>query len=409
MDIEVKVPDIGLDELEVTEILVHINEYVALEQGLITVEGDKTSMEIPSPISGIVKKIHIKIGDKVKTDSCIMIFKVDSLTTPLSEIDNNKIDDNHHLEKSVSYNPKYSDFPKNVKKDNIFHATPVIRRLARNLNINLCEVVGTGPKKRILKEDLELYKNTLVTQNNQNHLNIVNESEIKELKLSNMQKTVGYNLHQNWINIPHVTQFDEVNVTLLEEFRKKYNNTRKIQKKIGNNITMLIFVIKVVSYALEKFPIFNSFLTAHNKKIILKKYINIGIAVDIDNELYVPVLKDTNKKNVKQLSNELRLLLEKAKNKQLHATDMTDGCFTISNLGGIGGSWFSPIINAPEVAILGVSKIQTKPLWDGKQFIPSLMLPLSLSYDHRVINGAIAARFLTFIGKILSDIHFLIM
>lgn len=406
MNIEVKLPDIGSDELEVTEILVKIDEYVTLEQSLITVEGDKTSMEIPSPHSGIVKNIFVKIGEKVKTNSCIMSLKVDDVNMSLPNI--NK-DNNTHVKKNIFLDTNKNNSPITIKKNHLFHATPVIRRVARDLNIDLHHVIGTGPKNRILKEDLELYRNSLLKQQNKNNSNTVDKLKIEELKLSSLQQVVGNNLHKNWINIPHVTQFDEVNITLLEEFRKKYNNIQQKQNKLSEKITILVFIIKVVAYALEKFPIFNSSLTSDNKNIVLKKYINIGIAVDVNDELYVPVLKNVNKKNIQQLSNELRSILAKAKQSQLNVSDMKDGCFTISNLGGIGGSWFSPIINAPEVGILGVSKSVIKPLWNGKEFIPSLMLPLSLSYDHRVINGAIAARFMTFIGKILSDIHFLIM
>lgn len=392
MDIVVKMPDVGADELEVIEILVNINEYVELEQGLITVEGDKTSMEIPSPNSGIVKEIYIKIGEKVKTNTCIMILVIDNTNTCLSNVKQEK-----------------TDLLKNLKKNDMCHATPIIRRLARNLNIDLNKVIATGPKNRILKEDLELYQNNFLKEKHTINNNISNEPEIEELELNNIQKIVGQNLYHNWINIPHVTQFDEVNVTILEKFRKKYNNTKKNKEQINYNITILVFIIKVVSYALEKFPMFNSSLSEDNKKIILKKYINIGIAVDVNDELYVPVLKNTNQKNIEQLSCELMCLLKKAKEKKLNISDMTGGCFTISNLGSIGGGWFSPIINAPEVAILGVSKIYTKPWWNGQEFVPSLILPLSLSYDHRVINGAYAARFITFINQVLSDIHFFIM
>ncbi|QIQ41802.1 MAG: dihydrolipoamide acetyltransferase [Buchnera aphidicola (Microlophium carnosum)] len=402
MDIEVKIPDIGFDEVEVIEILVNVNEKVELEQGLITVEGDKTSMEIPSPMSGVVKNIYIKIGEKIKTNSLIMMFEVDDINSYIKKKEAN------YLDQDIDFNHK-----KKIKKDLYFHATPVIRRLARHLNIDLCSVIGTGPKKRILKEDIELYQNN-IKKNILEEKKIIKPNEyntlkIEESELSSVQKTIGKNLHQNWINIPHVTQFDEVNITILENFRKKYNIEKKVQKNTSDNVTILVFIMKVVAHALEKFPIFNSSLTLDHKKIILKKYINIGFAIDVNNDLFVPVLKDVNKKNIEQLSSELILLSEKARKRKLNISDMTEGCFTISNLGGIGGSWFSPIINAPEVAILGVSKSQVKPLWNGKEFIPSLMLPLSLSYDHRVINGVYAARFITLINKLLSDVHFLIM
>jgi pyruvate dehydrogenase E2 component (dihydrolipoamide acetyltransferase) len=396
VDIEVKMPDIGFDEVEVIDILVKVNEKVDLEQELITVEGDKASMEIPSPISGIVKHIYIKIGDKIKSFSLIML-----------------LEEEKNFLKEENKNIDNINFEKNCKKNIPVHATPLIRRLARQLNIDLSKVLGTGRKNRILKEDLELYQSSnticLLEETNKTNTHSSNKDKVEEMKLSTLQKITGNNLYQNWINIPHVTQFDEVDITILEKFRQKYNFENKNQKNTSNNITILIFVIKAVAYALEKFPIFNSSLSLDKKKIILKNYINIGFAVDVHNALFVPVLKDVNKKNIEQLSSELMFLSEKARKKKLNISDMTDGCFTISNLGGIGGSWFSPIINSPEVAILGISKSQVKPLWNGKEFIPSLMLPLSLSYDHRVINGADGARFITLIKKLLSDIHFLIM
>ncbi|WP_295164615.1 2-oxo acid dehydrogenase subunit E2 [uncultured Buchnera sp.] len=408
MHIEVKMPDIGLDEVEVTEVLVKVGEKIELDQGLITVEGDKASMEIPAPISGIVKDIIIKIGDKVTTSSVIMIFKSNDLNFIKNKKDFNYI----KTEKKLSDNFLEE---KDIKKNILIHATPVIRRLARHLNIDLKNVIPSGPKNRILKEDVELYikKNNDLNKNafntDENNIKSFHKNPFKEISITNIQKTVGKNLHQNWINIPHVTQFDEVNITLLEEFRQNYNSQKKQKNNVFSNITILPFIIKTVAHALLKFPIFNSSLSSNKKSIFLKKYVNVGVAVDVEHGLFVPVLKNVDKKNIESLSSELIFLLNKARENKLNESDMKDGCFTISNLGGIGGSWFSPIINAPEVAILGVSKAIIKPLWNGKEFIPSLMLPLSLSYDHRIINGADAARFLTFIGKLLSDIRFLIM
>ncbi|WP_203415004.1 2-oxo acid dehydrogenase subunit E2 [Buchnera aphidicola] len=404
MDIEVKMPDIGLDEVEIIEILVNVNDMVEIEQGLITVEGEKASMEIPSPISGMVKKIFIKIGDKVKTSSILMSLKINNINSYQTKKNENL--------STIEEKPLKQDTFVNSHKLNksvVVHATPFIRRLARNLNIELQNVVPTGRKNRILKEDVELYVNQLKQTNlkesntiNSAILNIIQKSEIE---LSSLQKIVGVRLEKNWKNIPHVTHFDEFDITILEQFRKKYN----AENNVKNNVTILVFILKVVAYALKKYPIFNSSLSDNKKKIVLNKYINIGVAVDVKDGLFVPVLKDVDKKNIKQLSFELINLAEKARHNKLNSSDMTQGSFTISNLGGIGGTWFSPIINSPEIAILGVSKSKIKPLWNGKEFIPSLMLPLSLSYDHRVINGADAARFVTFIGKLLSDMHFLIM
>ncbi len=379
-------PDVGLDQVEVIEILVKLNEEIQIEQGLITVEGEKSSMEIPSPISGIVKKINVKVGDKLTTDSIIMIFK----TINIDSQNLNKTDIIPKSEKSTIH----------IEKD-VVHATPSVRRLARELKINLNNVSGSGRKNRILRNDVELCKTSL--------LNDSDKLKIEPFPINMLQRTVGKNLYNNWINIPHVTQFDEVNITALEDFRKSYNNTEYKKDTNYKNITILVFVIKAVSHALLKFPIFNSSLSIDKKTILFKKYVNIGVAVDVENGLFVPVLKNVNKKNIMNLSIELISLSDKARKNQLDKLDMKDGCFTISNLGSIGGYWFTPIINSPEVAILGISKAVIKPIWNGIKFIPSLMLPLSLSYDHRVINGAEAARFISFLKKLLSDIRFLVM
>lgn len=404
MHIEVKMPDIGLDKVEVTEILVKIGEDIKLDQGLITVEGDKASMEIPSPISGIVKDINVKIGQEVITSSVIMIFEINNVNSETNKQDLNYIKKEKILNKNLL----------EKQKDILVHATPVIRRLARCLKINLNEIIGSGPKNRILKEDIELYiqKNDLKRKKisiEKDEIKNFNEFLFEEKPIAKIQKIVGKNLHENWINIPHVTQFDEVDITSLDEFRRKYNFQEKQKNNTFNNISILPFIIKSVAYALLKFPIFNSSLSENKKTVFLKKYVNVGVAVDVKDGLFVPVLKNVDKKSILNLFSELIFFANKSRENKLSESDMKDGCFTISNLGGIGGSWFSPIINAPEVAILGVSKSIVKPLWNGKKFIPALMLPLSLSYDHRVINGADAARFLTFVGKLLSDIRFLIM
>lgn len=409
MDIEIKMPDVGLDEVEVIEILVKVNEKIEFEQGLMIIEGDKASMEIPSPISGIVKNICVNIGDKIKTNNVIMLARDNNTNSGINkEKTNCSKKEINLLNNNVSINPE------NGLKKNIFvYATPFIRRLARRLDIDLKKVTGTGRKNRILKKDVEFYEDNFIVNFSEKKekidFNNFNQIKTDEIEISNIQQSIGNNLHQNWINIPHVTQFDEVDITILEKFRQKYNSIEKNKNNKYHNITILIFILKVVARALEEFPMFNSSLTLNNKKIILKKYINIGVAMDIHGNLVVPVLKDINKKNIKQLSYELLSMSEKAHENKLKALDVKHGCFTISNLGSIGGSWFSPIINAPEVAILGISKSQIKPLWNGETFVPSLMLPLSLSYNHRVINGADAARFITFINKLLSDMHFLIM
>lgn len=406
MHIEVKMPDIGIDEVEIIEILVKVHDLIKLDQALIIVEGDKASMEIPSPTSGFVKEICVKVGQKVTTSSVIMIFDVNHIVS-----DKNKKNlDQINLDESKNKNREKF----NSKNHAFIHATPVVRRLARDLNINLEKIIPSGPKNRILKEDIELYikksfSDKNVFRKNSIDINNFDKTELEEVLITNHQRAVGNNLHKNWMNIPHVTQFDEVNITILEEFRQKYNFEEKQKNNEYSNITILPFIIKSVAHALLKFPLFNSSLSAERKSIIFKKYINIGIAIDIENNLFVPVLKDVDKKNIVSLSAELIYFSRKARENKLNLSDMKNSTFTISNLGGIGGTYFTPIINSTEVAILGVSKSTIKPLWNGRKFFPSLMLPLSLSYDHRVINGAYAARFITFIGKLLSDIRCLIM
>ncbi|QNS02082.1 MAG: 2-oxo acid dehydrogenase subunit E2 [Buchnera aphidicola (Pentalonia nigronervosa)] len=403
-------PDIGVDTVEVVEVLVKVNEKIKVEQGIVVVEGDKSSIEIPSPKEGIVKNIYVSIGDKVNSFDVIM-------TIELSEI---KIMDESKKNIDLMQN-NVQIFDKNNRsviegnrnRENIVYATPVVRRLARLLNVNLHQVIGTGRKRRILKQDVELYKNNVeindlksVKKTNFDSLNNSNKHEI-ELNLN--QKLIGNNLHKNWMNIPHVTHFDEVDITVLEQFRKSYNNSHQNPDHKNGNITILIFILKVISHALKKFPIFNSSLSKDNKRIIFNQYTNIGVAMDINGSLIVPVLKNVNKKSIKQLSSELISISKKARENKLEFLDYQNGCFTVSNLGGIGNGWFSPIINAPEVAILGVARSQIKPFWNGECFVPVLMLPLSLSYDHRVINGADAMRFIMFIKKLLSDMSFLMM
>ncbi|WP_158367962.1 pyruvate dehydrogenase complex dihydrolipoyllysine-residue acetyltransferase [Candidatus Williamhamiltonella defendens] len=428
----VSLPDVGSDELEVTEILVKVGDSVTEEQSLITVEGDKASMEVPAPFSGTVKEIQIKTGDKVKTGSMIVIMNtIEKITSTLdqkiqktaeslpkqkSEITPSKpiapLNTITSIEKTT---PSFTD-------EAYTHATPVIRRFARELGVNLEKVSGTGRKGRILKEDVQSYiKNAVQTaeftssrQGNLTRLlpwpkiDFNQFGETEEIALTRIQKMTGDNLSRNWDMIPHVTQFDETDITNLEDFRKKQNIEAE-KRKLDVKITPVVFMMKAVAQALETFPRFNSSLSLDGKKLILKKYINIGVAVDTPNGLVVPVFRDVNKKGVIDLSKELMLIAQKARSGKLTASDMQGGCFTISSLGGIGGTAFTPIVNAPEVAILGVSKSAIKPIWNGKEFLPRLMLPLSLSFDHRVIDGAIGARFVSHISVIMADIRRLIM
>lgn len=419
MAIEINVPDIGTDEVEVTEILVSVGDKVLVEQSIVIVEGDKVSMDIPAPFAGTVKTINVNVGDKVRTGSLIMVFEVEndvSLPIPISGIKN-----------TVTMSSMVDRKVKFAANNDYIHATPLIRRLAHEFNINLAMVKGTGRKGRILREDFRSYINKIVknaesipaTANGVDNLltsslpspkiDFCKFGDTEEVELGRIQKTSGANLHCSWITIPHVTQFDEVDITEVEAFRK-HQNAIVDQKKLDYKITILAFIMKAVAKALEELPRFNSSLSEDGQKLILKKYINIGIAVDTPNGLIVPVLHNTNNKGIISLSRELADTAKKARAGKLTPSDMQGGCFTISSLGSIGGGTaFTPIINTPEVAILGVSRSSIKPVWDGKIFIPRLMLPLSLSYDHRVIDGADGVHFISFINNLLSDIRILVM
>ncbi|MCG7366014.1 pyruvate dehydrogenase complex dihydrolipoyllysine-residue acetyltransferase [Pantoea sp. ACRSH] len=426
---EVNVPDIGGDEVEVTEVLVKVGDKVEAEQSLIVVEGDKASMEVPAPFAGTVKELKVSTGDKVSTGSLIMVFEVEGAAkaeAPKQEAAQAsaaaKADAPAAAAPAAPKADAKGDFAEN---DAYVHATPVIRRLAREFGVNLAKVKGTGRKGRILKEDVQSYVKEAVKRAEAApaaaasggslpgllpwpKVDFSKFGEVEEVELGRIQKISGANLSRNWVVIPHVTHFDKTDITDLEAFRKQQNAEAE-KRKLDVKYTPVVFIMKAVAAALEQMPRFNSSLSEDAQRLTLKKYINIGVAVDTPNGLVVPVFKDVNKKGITELSRELMATSKKARDGKLTASDMQGGCFTISSLGGLGTTHFAPIVNAPEVAILGVSKSAMEPVWNGKEFVPRLMMPISLSFDHRVIDGADGARFITIIGNMLSDIRRLVM
>ncbi|MBY4838782.1 pyruvate dehydrogenase complex dihydrolipoyllysine-residue acetyltransferase [Pantoea sp. DY-5] len=424
---DVNVPDIGGDEVEVTEILVKVGDKVAAEQSLIVVEGDKASMEVPAPFAGTVKELKVSTGDKVSTGKLIMVFEVEGAAPAAAPAAKQEAAPAAEAAKPAAAPAAAKADAKGefAENDAYVHATPVIRRLAREFGVNLAKVKGTGRKGRILKEDVQTYVKDAVKRAEAApaaaasggslpgllpwpKVDFSKFGEIEEVELGRIQKISGANLSRNWVVIPHVTHFDKTDITDLEAFRKQQNAEAE-KRKLDVKFTPVVFIMKAVAAALEQMPRFNSSLSEDAQKLTLKKYINIGVAVDTPNGLVVPVFKDVNKKGITELSRELMAISKKARDGKLTAGDMQGGCFTISSLGGLGTTHFAPIVNAPEVAILGVSKSAMEPVWNGKEFEPRLMMPISLSFDHRVIDGADGARFITIINNTLSDIRRLVM
>ncbi|MGX2969339.1 pyruvate dehydrogenase complex dihydrolipoyllysine-residue acetyltransferase [Ursidibacter sp. B-7004-1] len=432
---DVNVPDIGGDEVNVTEIMVKVGDVVSVDQSIINVEGDKASMEVPAPIAGTVKEILIKVGDKVSTGTLIMKFEVAGAAPAQVQAAPAPAAQPQAVAPQAA--PAQSGNVSGLSQEQVVasagyaHATPVIRRLAREFGVNLDNVKGTGRKGRIVKEDIEAYVKTAVKVFEEvksgkapagtgvangaglgllpwPKVDFSKFGEVEEVELSRINKISGANLHRNWVMIPHVTHFDRTDITELENFRKEQNKLVEKQK-LDVKITPVVFIMKAVAKALEAYPRFNSSISEDGQKLTIKKYINIGVAVDTPNGLVVPVFKNVNKKGIIELSRELMEVSKKARDGKLSGSDMQGGCFTISSLGGIGTTHFTPIVNAPEVAILGVSKSEMAPVWNGKEFTPRLMLPLSLSFDHRVIDGADGARFLSYINGVLADIRRLVM
>ena len=427
--IEVRVPDIGdFKDVAVIELLVKPGDAVRVEQSLFTVESDKASMEIPSPVAGVLKELKVQLGDKVNVGDLVALLEgaapAAAPSTTAAAAAPTPAVAAVAVPAPVAAAPAMPAHQPGTPAPGLPHASPSVRKFARELGVPLAEVKGTGPKGRITQDDVQGFTRAVMAGAVQTQaqaakapatgagsgsgvgldllpwpkVDFAKFGPVERKDLSRIKKISGANLHRNWVMIPHVTNNDEADITELEAFRVA---TNKENEKSGVKVTMLAFVIKAVVAALKKFPEFNASLDGDT--LVYKQYFHIGFAADTPNGLVVPVLKDADKKGILQISAEMAELAKKARDGKLGAADMQGGSMSISSLGGIGGTHFTPIINAPEVAILGLSKGQMKPVWDGKQFVPRLTLPLSLSYDHRVIDGAAAARFNAFLAQVLAD------
>ncbi len=447
---EIKVPDIGnFKDVPIIEIMVNVGDSVNVEQGLIALESDKATMEVPSSASGIVKELKVKIGDKVSEGSVVLLMDVStdvvapkaeekpsvvapapvsapvsppSVPTPVQASSTMGIQAGNDSD-SLILQPAVSSPPPlvNVRGDRP-HAGPAVRKFARELGVDLTKVKGSGRNGRILKEDVQAHVKQVMLEGSVPTLGSVRGGgmgipEIPEIDFSQfgtietvplkrIQKISGASLHRSWLNVPHVTQFDEADITELEQFRKELGvEAEKRQVKV----TMLAFLLKASVAALKQFATFNASLDVSKENLILKQYYHIGVAVDTPNGLMVPVIRDVNFKGLFDLADELGKISKKARDGKLSPAEMQGASFTISSLGGIGGTGFTPIVNAPEVAILGVSKSKIQPVYQDGQFVPRLIIPFSISYDHRVIDGAAAARFSSYLSFILSDVRRLLL
>ncbi len=416
---KVQVPDIGgFKGVTVIEVAVKAGDTVEAEQTLITVETDKATMDVPAPFAGVIKEMKIKVGDKVSEGDLIALIEGGAavakaaapVTTPQPAAAPAVVATPAPVATPVAAAPVVA-----APTGGSAHASPSIRRFARELGVNLTKVGGSGEKGRVTKEDVQNFVKQSLAQPQGAagggalpgllpwpDVDFARFGEIETKALSRIKKISGANLHRNWVMIPHVTQFEEADISEMEAFRKELGAE---YAKQNLKITPLAFMLKACAITLKHFPDFNASLDASGENLVLKKYIHIGVAVDTPNGLMVPVIRDVDKKGIVQLAKELGEVSAKARDLKITAADMQGGCFSISSLGGIGGTAFTPIINAPEVAILGVSRSSMKPVWKDGEFVPRLMLPLSLSYDHRVIDGAAAARFTTYLAHVLADMR----
>jgi pyruvate dehydrogenase E2 component (dihydrolipoamide acetyltransferase) len=435
--IEVKVPDIGdFKNIPVIEVLVKPGDSVNREAPLVTLESDKATMEVPAPAAGRVKEIRVKVGDKVSEGSLVLLLESAGdgaaaiiLPSPPMPKGGDTAPPGPPLPKGGSEIPPNPPLAKGDGAAGGFggsdgrgfvqaHASPSARHFARELGVDLTRVKGTGPKERVLREDIQNYVKAELSRPRGGEggagLNLLPLPQVDFAKfgpvtaqpLSRIRKLSGANLHRNWVTIPHVTQNDQADITELEEFRKVQTEEAKKQ---GIRFTILCFLLKAVVVALKQHPEFNASLSADGESLILKQYFHIGVAVDTPNGLVVPVIRDVDKKGLLELAKALGEVSARMRAGKISPADLQGGCFSISSLGGLGGAHFTPIINAPEVAILGVGKSAMQPVWNGKAFEPRLMLPLSVSYDHRVIDGAQGARFISFLSSVLTDIRRLVL
>ena len=424
----IRIPDIGSTEAKIIEILVSSGDSVEVDQSLLVLESDKASMEIPSPVAGVIESIEAKLEQDVKTGDLIMHIKTEgaaSSPAPAAE----SAGPAATIETEAAVQPKAStpsepQSPPPVggpsRDGQKVHAGPAVRKLARELGVELTEVKPSGPRERILKEDVDAFVKQVMQQRKaapagaaggmgippvpEVDFSRFGEVEIKDM--TRLQQVGAMNLHRSWLNVPHVTQFDQADISELEDFRKAQ---KTVAEKAGVKLTVLPFLLKACAHLLREQPNFNVSLAGNGKQLVHKQYVHIGFAVDTPDGLLVPVIRDVDQKSLLQLAAEAAELADKARNKKLGADAMQGACFTISSLGHIGGTYFTPIVNSPEVAILGVSKATMQPVWDGKAFQPRLMLPLSLSYDHRAINGAAAAQFTKRLGELLADIRSMLL
>ena len=414
--LNVTIPDIGgVTDVDVIDILVKVGQFVEKDQSLITLEGDKATMDIPAPSAGKIDSMLLKVGDKVSQGSLILVMEAEQ-SDVAEPVPASAASVSHEATVEVKEPPKAPETKKlestEVVSENLVFAGPAVRRMARELGVNLADVTGHGRKSRITREDIQSYIKTKLAEKPEATggfslpqapvIDFTKFGAIQVKPLNKIKRLTGVHVQRSWITIPHVTQFDEADITDLEAFRK---SETEFANQSGFKLTILAFVAKVVAHALATFPQFNASLDASGENLIYKQYFNIGIAVETPNGLVVPVIKQVNQLSVGDVAKEMARLSKQAREKGISPGDMSGGCFTISSLGGIGGTAFTPIVNSPEVAILGLSRAMIKPIYDAKEFKPRLMLPLSLSYDHRVIDGAEAARFTRYIAEILGDIR----